>query len=215
VSHDLRAPLRAVIGFSRILIDEHAALLSPEVQRYLGLVLSNTLQMGRLVDDLLSFSRFNRQAMAGGLVDPVQLVREAMDLLGGEQPDRRVKLTVGDLPSCRGDRAMLKQVFVNLLSNSLKFTHHRDPAIIEVGSSRKDGETIYFVRDNGAGFDMRYVGKLFSVFQRLHSSETYEGTGVGLAIVQRIVHRHGGRAWAEGEPDKGATFYFTLGGMSS
>jgi len=215
VSHDLRAPLRAVGGFSRILIDEHAALLPPEVQRYLGLVLSNTLQMGRLVDDLLSFSRFSRQAMADGLVDPAQLVREAMDLLGGEQPDHTVKLTVGDLLPCRGDRTLLKQVFVNLLSNALKFTRQRSPAIIEVGSSRKDGETIYFVRDNGAGFDMRYVGKLFGVFQRLHSSETYEGTGVGLAIVQRIVHRHGGRVWAEGEPDKGATFYFTLGGMSS
>jgi PAS domain S-box-containing protein len=215
VSHDLRAPLRAVAGFSRILIDEHAAQLSPDVQRYLNLVLSNTLQMGRLVDDLLSFSRFSRQAMADGLIDPAQLVREAMDLLCGEQPDRALKLTVADLPPCRGDRTLLKQIFVNLLSNALKFTRQRDPAVIEVGFSRKDGETIYFVRDNGAGFDMRYVGKLFGVFQRLHSSESYEGTGVGLAIVQRIVHRHGGRVWAEGEPDKGATFYFTLGGMRS
>ncbi len=211
VSHDLRAPLRAVVGFSRILTDEHAPILPPEVQRYLGLVLSNTLQMGRLVDDLLSFSRFSRQAMAKSQVDPAQLVREAFDLLSGEQAGRPVKMMVGDLPACQGDRALLKQVFVNLLSNALKFTHHRDPAVIEVGCNRTDGENVFSVRDNGAGFDMRYVGKLFSVFQRLHRSEDFEGTGVGLAIVQRIVHRHGGRVWAEGEPGKGATFFFTLG----
>jgi len=215
VSHDLRAPLRAVVGFSRILLDEHAAQLPPEVQRYLNLVLSNTLQMGRLLDDLLSFSRFSRQALAKDQVDPAALIREALDLLCGEQLGRPVKLTVGDLPPCQGDRALLKQVFVNLLSNALKFTRQREPAVIEVGSCRKDGENVYFVRDNGVGFDMRYVGKLFGVFQRLHASEAYEGTGVGLAIVQRIVHRHGGRVWAEAKPDKGATFYFTLGGIYS
>jgi light-regulated signal transduction histidine kinase (bacteriophytochrome) len=215
VSHDLRAPLRAVVGFSRILLDEHTSHLPPEAQRYLKLVCSNTLQMGRLVDDLLSFSRFSRQAMAKSQVDPAALVREALDLLRGDQPGRPLKIAVGDLPPCQGDRALLKQVFVNLLSNALKFTRQRDPAVIEVGSSRKNGETVYFVRDNGAGFDMRYVGKLFNVFQRLHRAEDYEGTGVGLAIVQRIVYRHGGRVWAEGEPDKGATFFFTLGGITS
>jgi len=215
VSHDLRAPLRAIVGFSRILTDEHAAHLSPEVQRYLNLVLSNALQMNRLVDDLLSFSRFGRQAMAKSQVDPAVLVREAWDLLTSGQPERPLKMIVGGLPPCQGDRALLKQVFVNLLSNALKFTRQRDPAVIEVGSGRRDGETVYFVRDNGAGFDMRYVGKLFGVFQRLHRSEDFEGTGVGLAIVQRIVLRHGGRIWAEGEADKGATFFFTLGGISS
>jgi PAS domain S-box-containing protein len=215
VSHDLRAPLRGVLGFSRILVDEYAAQLPPEVQRYLGLVHSNTQQMGRLVDDLLSFSRFSRQAMAATLIDPATLVREAFDMLSSGQPERSVKMTIGDLTACRGDRGLLKQVFVNLISNALKFTRQRDPAIIEVGSRRMDGQTVYFVRDNGAGFDMRYVGKLFGVFQRLHSAETYEGTGVGLAIVQRIVHRHGGRIWAEGEIDKGATFFFTLGGIPS
>ena len=215
VSHDLRAPLRAIVGFSRILTDEHAAHLSPEVQRYLNLVLSNALQMSRLVDDLLSFSRFGRQAMAKSQVDPAVLVREAWDLLTSGQPERPLKMIVGGLPPCQGDRALLKQVFVNLLSNALKFTRQRDPAVIEVGSGRRDGETVYFVRDNGAGFDMRYVGKLFGVFQRLHRSEDFEGTGVGLAIVQRIVLRHGGRIWAEGEADKGATFFFTLGGISS
>jgi PAS domain S-box-containing protein len=215
VSHDLRAPLRGVLGFSRILVDEYAAQLPPEVQRYLGLVHSNTQQMGRLVDDLLSFSRFSRQAMAATLIDPATLVREAFDMLSSGQPERSVKMTIGDLTACRGDRGLLKQVFVNLISNALKFTRQRDPAIIEVGSRRMDGQTVYFVRDNGAGFDMRYVGKLFGVFQRLHAAEAYEGTGVGLAIVQRIVHRHGGRIWAEGELDKGATFFFTLGGTLS
>jgi PAS domain S-box-containing protein len=215
VSHDLRAPLRGVVGFSRILLDEHAPHLPPEVQRYLSLVLSNTLQMGRLVDDLLAFSHLGRQAMIKDQVKPAALVREAWDLLRSEQDGRHVKLTIGNLPSCQGDRALLKQVFVNLLSNALKFTRKRDPAVIEVGCNRTDGENVFFVRDNGAGFDMRYVGKLFGVFQRLHRSEDYDGTGVGLAIVQRIVHRHGGRVWAEGEPDKGATFYFSLGGIHS
>jgi PAS domain S-box-containing protein len=212
VSHDLRTPLRAVDGFSRILLDEHAPHLPPEVQRYLNLIRSNTLHMVRLVEDLLAFSQFSRQAMIKGQVHPAALVREAFDLLCAEQPGRHVKMTVGDLPACQGDRALLKQVFVNLLSNALKFTRQRDPAVIEVGSSLKDGEIVFFVHDNGVGFDMRYVGKLFGVFQRLHRSEDYEGTGVGLAIVQRIVHRHGGRVWAEAEPDKGATFFFTLGG---
>jgi PAS domain S-box-containing protein len=215
VSHDLRTPLRAMDGFSRILLDEHASHLPPEVQRYLNLVRSNTLQMAHLVDDLLTLSRLGRQSVIQEQVNPAALLRDALDLLRNEQDGRHVKITVGDLPTCQGDRALLKQVFVNLLSNALKFTRPRDPAIIEVGSSRKDGENVFFVRDNGVGFDMRYVGKLFGVFQRLHRSEDYEGTGVGLAIVQRIVHRHGGRVWAEAEPDKGATFYFTLGGTYS
>jgi len=211
VSHDLRAPLRAVDGFSHILLDEQGTQLPPETQRYLSLIRSSTLQMGRLVDDLLAFSQLSRQAMIKDQVQPAALVREAWDLLRSEQDGRHVKLTVGDLPSCQGDRALLKQVFVNLLSNALKFSRKRDPAIIEFGCNCKDGENIFFVRDNGVGFDMRYADKLFGVFQRLHRSEDYEGTGVGLAIVERIVHRHGGRVWAEAEPDKGATFFFTLG----
>ncbi|MCX6560751.1 MAG: ATP-binding protein, partial [Candidatus Aminicenantes bacterium] len=215
VSHDLRAPLRGVLGFSRILVDEHASQLPAEVQRYLNLVLSNTLQMGRLVDDLLSFSRFSRQAMAKSPVYPAVLAREALEVLDSGPPGRPIQMTIGDLPACQGDRGLLKQVFVNLLSNALKFTRKRDPAVIEVGFYRRDGETVYFIRDNGAGFDMRYVGKLFGVFQRLHSSEAYEGTGVGLAIVQRIIHRHGGRIWGEGKPDQGATFFFTLEGAQS
>jgi light-regulated signal transduction histidine kinase (bacteriophytochrome) len=145
-------------------------------------------------------------------VHPAALVSEALDLLRGEQEGRNVKITVGELPTCQADRALLKQTFINLLSNALKFTRKRDPAVIEVGCRREDGANVFFVRDNGVGFDMRYVSKLFGVFQRLHRSEDYEGTGVGLAIVERIVHRHGGCVWAEAELDQGATFYFTLKG---
>ncbi|MEI7729133.1 MAG: PAS domain S-box protein [Verrucomicrobiota bacterium] len=210
VSHDLRAPLRAVDGFSRILVDEYAPQLPAEAQRYLGLIRSNTLQMGHLVDDLLALSRLNRQAMTAETIAPAELVQAALELLRGEQAGRHVTITVGELPTCRGDRGLLKQVFVNLISNALKFTRQRDPAIIEIGCRCQAGEAVFFVRDNGAGFDMRYVHKLFGVFQRLHRAEEYEGTGIGLAIVQRMVHRHGGRVWAEGEVDHGATFYFTL-----
>jgi PAS domain S-box-containing protein len=212
VSHDLRAPLRAVDGFSRILLDEHAPDLPAEAQRYLGLVRSNTQNMAHLVDDLLMLSHLGRKALAKAKVNPASLVREALELLGNEQEGRNVRITVGDLPSCQADRVLLTQVFVNLLSNALKFSRKRDPAVIEVGFSPVDGQVVFFVRDNGVGFDMRYADKLFGVFQRLCRSEEYEGTGVGLAIVQRIVNRHGGRVWAEARPDKGATFFFTLKG---
>jgi len=215
VSHDLRAPLRAVDGFSRILLDEHAAQLPVAVQHYLDLIRANALQMGHLVDDLLALSRLGRQTMAAETVAPAKLVNEACKLLCDEQEGRDVTITVGDLLPCQGDRGLLKQVFVNLLANALKFTRNRDPGIIEVGCNRKDGEDVFFVRDNGVGFDMRYVSKLFGVFQRLHRAEDYEGTGIGLAIVQRIIRRHGGSVWAEAELDKGATFYFTLKGAAT
>ena len=210
VSHDLRAPLRALDGFSRILVEEYAPQLPAEARRYLDLVRSNTLQMGRLIEDLLAFSRLGRLEMAKTTVQPDALVREAWDLLRCEPDQRHVTLTVGDLPPCHGDRILLGQVFINLLSNALKFSRERNPAVIEVGSSREAGEDVYFVRDNGVGFDMRYADKLFGVFQRLHRPEDYEGSGVGLAIVQQIIHRHGGRVWAEAAPDKGATFFFAL-----
>ena len=210
ISHDLRAPLRAVDGFSRILVEEHGPQLPAEAQRYLGLVRSSTLQMSHLVDDLLALSKLGRQAITVETVALAQLVQDALNLLHVEQEGRNVKITVGDLPACQGDPGLLKQVFVNLLSNALKFTSKRAPSLIEIGCHHKDGECVFFVRDNGVGFDMRYVHKLFGVFQRLHRAEDYEGTGIGLAIVQRIVHRHGGRVWAESEVDQGATFYFTL-----
>jgi light-regulated signal transduction histidine kinase (bacteriophytochrome) len=210
VSHDLRAPLRAVDGFSRILMEDHAAGLDGDARRYLDLVRSSTQQMGHLIDDLLAFSRLSRQELVRRTIQPASLARQALEQLEPERAGRSVEVVIEDLPEAKGDPALVRQVYVNLLANALKFTRQRSPARIVVGSGTENGEAVYFVRDNGVGFDMAYVGKLFGVFQRLHRSEEYEGTGVGLAIVQRIVHRHGGRVWAEGAIDQGATVFFTL-----
>jgi hypothetical protein len=215
VSHDLRAPLRAVDGFSRILLEEHLSELSPDAQHYLNLVRSNTIQMGQLIDDLLAFSRTSRQVLAKRSVDPAEIVRQVLEELHSELEGRKAEVIVGDLPECQADPTMLKRVIFNLISNAVKFTRKKEEAQIEIDSINNDGITTYFVKDNGVGFDMRYLGKLFGVFQRLHSESDYEGTGVGLALVQRIVHRHGGRVWAEAEVDKGATFYFTMEGSES
>jgi light-regulated signal transduction histidine kinase (bacteriophytochrome) len=213
VSHDLRAPLRAIHGFVGILLETYAADIPAEARRYLDRVAANAQYMGHLVDDLLRFSRLGRQPLITRAVDTPALVRSALEQLAPALEGRQVELTVGDLPGCRGDPALLEQIFINLIGNAIKYTRGRVLARIEVAARPgEDGEPIYYVRDNGAGFDMQYVHKLFGVFQRLHRSEDYEGTGVGLAIVQRIVHRHGGRVWAEAEVDKGATFSFTLGG---
>ncbi|HET9848415.1 MAG TPA: ATP-binding protein [Candidatus Dormibacteraeota bacterium] len=214
VSHDLRAPLRAINGFTAILMDEHAAELTPESMGYLKRVAESGKHMGTLVDDLLAFSRLGRQQLTRNSVDTSELVRTVWNRLEPSRNGRAVELKVSPLPLTMGDRVLLEQVFLNLLSNALKYSAKRDRITVEVGTFTEEasGDTVFFVKDNGVGFDMRYVNKLFGVFQRLHRAEDYEGTGVGLAIVQRIVQRHGGRVWAEGEPDKGATFYFTLGG---
>lgn len=212
VSHDLRAPLRAVDGFSRILLEDHAGELSAGGRRYIGLVRENATKMGQLIDDLLTFSRLSRQPLRKQRVTPADLARVVLQDLSHQQSNREIEVSVDELPACHADPALLKQVWVNLLSNALKYTRDRDRGKIRVGYENRNGEVVYFVRDNGVGFDMRYVDKLFGVFQRLHRAEDYEGTGVGLAIVQRILHRHGGRVWAEAELNKGATFYFTLGG---
>jgi PAS domain S-box-containing protein len=212
VSHDLRAPLRAMDGFSRMLLAKHSPQLSEEARRHLLVVRKNARQMGQLIDDLLAFSRLSRQPLETRAVAPSLLVREALDDLRADWEARRVEVVVGELPECEADPKLLRQVFVNLLSNALKFTRGREAARIEVGSRREGDGHVCFVRDNGVGFDMRYADKLFGVFQRLHRAEDYEGTGVGLAIVQRIVHRHGGRVWAEAKLDEGATFSFTLVG---
>jgi signal transduction histidine kinase len=211
VSHDLRAPLRAVDGFSRILLEEHASQLSEEGHSFLRRVRDNAVNMGQLIDDLLAFSRLSRQPLKKQKVVTADLARQVLEELKREQDGRRIDASVADLPQCEGDPKLLKQVFVNLLSNAVKYTRKREVARIEVGSEKINGETVYFVKDNGAGFSMSYADKLFGVFQRLHRSEEYEGTGVGLAIVQRVIHRHGGRIWAEATVDKGASFYFTLG----
>jgi two-component system sensor histidine kinase/response regulator len=210
ISHDLRAPLRAVNGFSKILLEEHGPQLPQEAQGYLRLVGDNTHYMGQLIDGLLEFSRLSRQPLQKQPTRMDDIVRWALDELVPEQTARQLELNIGELCPCQGNPTLLKQVFVNLLSNALKFTSRREVAHIEVGCRRAHGEVIYFVRDDGAGFDMRYADKLFGVFQRLHRAEDYDGTGVGLAIVQRIVQRHGGRIWAEAELGRGATFSFTL-----
>ncbi|HEV8304401.1 MAG TPA: PAS domain S-box protein [Gemmatimonadales bacterium] len=212
VSHDLRAPLRAIHGFARILIEDHRAQLDPEAQRLLGVIDDNTKRMGQLIDDLLAFSRLGRKELDTTRVDMTELVRGIADGLRRAEEDRALEVAVDRLPPARGDRDLLRQAITNLLQNAVKFTRRRPAARIEVGTRADGGETVYFVKDNGAGFDQRYAGKLFGVFQRLHRLDEFEGTGVGLAIVQRIIHRHGGRVWAEGRVDEGATFYFTLPG---
>ena len=210
VSHDLRAPLRAVTGFSNAVLEDYADQLDAPGRRYLGLIRENAANMGQLIDDLLAFSRLGRQPMARTTIQLDQLARAVFDELQVINPGRVIEFTVEPLPPAFGDRAMIHQVLANLLSNAVKFTRHRDPACIHVGALVQDGETVYYVQDNGAGFDMQYAHKLFGVFQRLHTTSEFEGTGVGLALVQRIVGRHGGRIWAESQVGAGATFYVTL-----
>jgi len=209
-SHDLRAPLRAMDGFSHILVQEYASQMPSEARGYLDRVRDSAQHMGQLIDDLLAFSRLGRRESHVQTVSPQDLVEQVLQDLRAEQADRQVEFVVGDLPPCQADRALLRQVYANLLSNALKFTRERVAARIEIGYEEAEGKGAYYVRDNGVGFDMRYANKLFGVFQRLHSAQAYEGTGVGLAIVQRIVRRHGGRVWAEAEVGEGATFYFAL-----
>ncbi|MEO6789141.1 MAG: ATP-binding protein, partial [Chthoniobacteraceae bacterium] len=209
---DLRAPLRAVDGFSQAVIEDYGPQLPKEGQQYLQTIREGAQRMGALIDDLLTFSRLSRAPLNKGEVDTGKLVRETLDGLAYAQAGRQIDLRVGELPPCSGDSALLKQVWVNLISNAIKYSTNRKPAVIEIGCTQEQSGNVYFIRDNGTGFDMRYADKLFGVFQRLHRAEDYEGTGVGLAIVQRVVHRHGGRVWAEAEVDRGATFYFTLEG---
>lgn len=212
VAHDLRAPLRAIAGFSRALREEHGAGLDLEGLRVLGIISESTKNMGELIDDLLSLSLLGRKEMRLSDVDMEELARSVLEELEGVDPLRRVEFSVRPLPPARGDRGMLRQVLSNLLSNALKFTVPREVARVEVGSERVRGEDAYFVRDNGVGFDPRDAETIFGVFQRLHHAESYEGTGIGLTIVQAIVRRHRGRVWAEGKIDDGATIWFTLGG---
>jgi light-regulated signal transduction histidine kinase (bacteriophytochrome) len=214
ISHDLRAPLRAIDGFSRILLEDYGDQFSNDAKDYLNSVRSNAQQMGRMVDSLLALARLNRQPIKKQTVDSTQLVRKCLAELRGEQDERRAQIIMVDLPPCYAEPTLIEQVWTNLLANALKYTRNCEVATIEIGSMGDDdpaGEVTYFVKDNGVGFDMRYVSKLFGVFQRLHRAEDFEGTGVGLATVQRIVQRHGGRVWANAQPKQGATFFFTLG----
>jgi PAS domain S-box-containing protein len=210
VSHDLRAPLRAIDGFSRVLEEEFGPRLDDEGRRLLEVVRTNTHRMAQLIDDLLAFSRAARRDLRPVPVDMVAFARDAFDEQLSEPESNRYRLKVGDLPGACGDPAMLRQVWANLLSNAVKFTAPKEDPVIEVFGEVDGEDAVYHIRDNGVGFDMRYADKLFGVFQRLHSSREFEGTGVGLALVQRIVHRHGGRVWAEGVVGEGATFSFAL-----
>ena len=210
VSHDLRAPLRAIDGYARMILKRQADTFAEETRRQFNLIRENTRMMGQLIDDILAFSRLGRQTMVTAEIDMDSLVREVWEELRTINPERRMTLKIDRLPPSSGDRALIKQVITNLLSNAIKFTSIRDNAIIEVCGQTKENETVYTTKDNGVGFDMQFADKLFTVFQRLHSKDDFEGTGVGLAIVQRIILRHGGRVWAEGEIDKGATFSFSL-----
>jgi PAS domain S-box-containing protein len=210
VSHDLRAPLRAINGFAGIVMNDFATQLPEAARPYLERICSGGKQMGLLIDDLLAFSQLGRQSLKRQHVDTAYLVQSVLQDLASQYEGRQIEIQTGTLPDCWGDPALLKQVWVNLISNAIKYTRERNAALIEIGCVSANGEDIYFVRDNGTGFDMQYAHKLFGVFHRLHLAEKFEGTGVGLAIVQRIVNRHDGRVWGEAEVDQGATFRFVL-----
>jgi signal transduction histidine kinase len=210
VSHDLRAPLRHVAGYVQLMQKHTADSLDEKGQRYLTVILEAATRMGRLIDDLLAFSRFGRADLKMGQVDMAQLVSEVRSELEPETAGRQVVWNIHQLPLVAGDPSLLKLVLTNLIANALKFTHARSPALIEIGYTNSGEEVAFFVRDNGVGFDMQYADKLFGVFQRLHNDPNYPGTGIGLANVRRIIQRHGGRVWAESTLDQGATFYFAL-----
>jgi PAS domain S-box-containing protein len=210
VSHDLRAPLRAIHGYARMLKELKGAQQDAETNRLMDNIINNAKRMGQLIDDLLTFSRLGRKELIRINVSMNDMVTAICEELKISQPSRNIKFCIHPLIAGKADNAAIKQVWLNLISNSIKYSMFTKEAIIEIGSEEKDNEVIYFVKDNGAGFDIRFVDKLFGIFQRLHSDEEFEGTGVGLAIVQRIIFKHGGRVWATGETGKGATFFFTL-----
>ena len=214
VAHDLRAPLRAIDGFSRALIEDFGGKLEPEAARLLDTVRRNAVRMGALMDDLLGFSRLLRQPLAKSRIEPAAIVRRLIEDGAGIRRDRDISFDIGALPACDADPTLATRLFAELIGNAVKFTARTEGARIAIGSREENGRVVYVVADNGAGFDMAFAGKLFGVFQRLHRDEDFDGNGVGLAIAQRIVHRHGGEIWVEAAPGRGATFSFTLSGRA-
>lgn len=211
VSHDLRAPLRHLNGYARALAEDFQEVLGDKGQEYLGHITKAVEQMNALIEDLLCFARMGQQQLDATEVDFDELVRKVVAEMRPEQGERQIEWVVQPLPTVRGDAAMLRQVWINLIANAVKYTRQRAEARIEIGvDSSSEHEQVFFVRDNGAGFDMKFADKLFGLFQRLHNRNDFEGTGLGLANVRRIINRHSGRTWAEGEMDQGATFYFSL-----
>jgi len=210
VSHDLRAPLRRIDGFAQLLVEDYGAQLPPAAQDYLGRVRAGTRHMGLLVDELLSLARIGRQSVKLQITGLDSIVKEVISDLKGDAAGRDIHWNIQPLPFVECDPGLTKVVFTNLLSNAIKYTRPRQRAVIDIGCGKRDGVPYVFVRDNGVGFSMKYADKLFGAFQRLHRAEDFEGTGIGLATVQRIVHKHGGSIWAEAEVDQGACFHFTL-----
>ena len=210
ISHDLRTPLRSINSFASVLLEDFSQGLEEEGKRLLSCIVQRTVKMGTLIDDLLSFSKNSMQQLTASSIDMTGLAKELVGALSSEVRNSSLEFRVAELPPAWGDRTMVAQVLENLLANAVKFSQKTERPVVEVGSFARDGESVYFVRDNGIGFDMKYVNAIFGVFQRLHSADEFEGTGVGLAIVEQVVTKHGGRVWAESGKGEGATFYFTL-----
>ncbi|PKL15840.1 MAG: PAS domain-containing sensor histidine kinase, partial [Spirochaetae bacterium HGW-Spirochaetae-5] len=215
VSHDLRSPLRHISGFLEMFKAETADILNEKTEHYIEVIDESARRMGQLIDDLLAFSRMGRASISNNDVDTGFLVYDVLKDFSDEISDNKISVKIGPLPMVKADRAMLRVVFVNLISNAVKFTGNTENPEIVIGNEIRDGENTFFVRDNGAGFNMQYADKLFGVFQRLHSDKDFSGTGIGLAMVKNIIERHNGRVWAESEPGKGACLYFTLPGRET
>ncbi|MES1226381.1 MAG: ATP-binding protein, partial [Bacteroidota bacterium] len=211
VSHDLRAPLRAIIGFTAILEEDYSSKLDNEAQRITGIIKSNTTKMGNLIDDLLTFSRMGRQDIVKAAVNTNELVQEVIEGQYRKEQDKPIKWIIHNMPVVKADINTIRQVWINLISNAIKYSEKSAEPVIEIGSFKNDdGQVTFFVKDNGVGFDNKYKNKLFKVFQSLHSSDEFEGTGIGLAIIEKIISKHGGTVWAEAALHKGATFFFNL-----
>jgi light-regulated signal transduction histidine kinase (bacteriophytochrome) len=215
VSHDLRAPIRAISGYTKVLEEDYADKIDDEGKKSLQAIINNTKRMGMLIDDLLAISRLGRKQVTYFEINMDSQVSSIKEEVLREDHENRINFVVKDLFPAKGDQALVKQVWINLISNSVKYSKNEPLAYIEVGAFEKEKDFVYYVKDNGAGFDMLYYEKLFGVFQRLHSQEEFEGTGIGLAIVQKIIHRHNGTVWAESKLNEGACFYFSMPNIDS